>query len=60
MSITEDLKLALAKDITAAYVRNEAVKPTPEQATEMFRSIYDMVESIAKEKESSKPRVGLG
>jgi hypothetical protein len=58
-TMTKDLKIAMAKEITAAYVRNEAAKPTPEQAAEMLTTIYKAIEALSPD-ESSNRKVGLG
>ena len=59
MSLSEDTKLAFAKDITAAFVNNEAVKATPEQAVAMLKACYVAFNELSEGKPGDR-RVGLG
>ena len=56
--ITDDLKLAMARDITAAYVRNEAVNPSPEQAADMLKAMYNTINELVPD--GGEKKVGLG
>jgi hypothetical protein len=58
-TMTKDLKISMAKEITAAYVRNETANPTPEQAAAMLKTIYQAIEELSPD-ESKSRKVGLG
>lgn len=57
MSLSEDTKLAFAKDITAAFVNNDAAKVTPDEAVAMLKACYKAFDELSETKER---RVGLG
>jgi hypothetical protein len=57
-TVSKDIKLVIAREITAAYVRNESGKPSPEEAAAMFRAIFNVVEELAPDAE--KKPIGLG
>jgi hypothetical protein len=59
--VSEDIRLTIARDITAAYVRNEKEAVSPSQASEMFKAIYATVEELApREHENRQVGIGLG
>lgn len=57
--MTKELKIAMAKDITIAYVRNEAAKPTPKEAAEMLTAMYEAIDKLAPGAPKDR-KVGLG
>gem|GEM_PF-6070550 len=57
-NVSKEIKLVIAREVTAAYVRNESSKPTPEDAAAMFKAIFNVVEELAPDAE--KKKIGLG
>lgn len=58
-SLSKEAKLKLAQEITTAYVRNEAVNPTPESAAEMLKTIFNTMEELLPAKDTER-KIGLG
>jgi predicted transcriptional regulator len=59
MSLSEDTKLAFAKDVTAAFVNNDAGKVTPDEAVAMLKAVYAALDELSEDK-SKERKVGLG
>jgi hypothetical protein len=55
--LSKELKLSWAKDITLAFVRNEAARPTPKEAADMMQAIYDKLDEMSPA--NSGRKVGL-
>lgn len=55
--LTKEQKIAIAKEITCAYVRNENSTPTPEQAAAMLKAMVATLDELAPEVDR---KVGLG
>lgn len=58
-AISDDLRLSMAKDITAAYVNNKTAAPNPEQAVAMLKAIHAAIGELAADT-TAKHKVGLG
>jgi hypothetical protein len=56
--LTKEQKIAIAKEITCAFVRNESSTPTPETATAMFKAMVATLDELAPE--ATDRKVGLG
>jgi hypothetical protein len=59
LPLTKEQKLAMAKDVTTAYVRNEKAAPTPQEAAAMLEAIYQKLEELSPSDKASR-KVGLG
>jgi hypothetical protein len=52
--VSLETKLAIAREITAAFVRNEKNTPTAKDAAEMFKAIYATVEEVCPPDDASR------
>jgi hypothetical protein len=57
-NLTKEQKIAIAKDITCAFVRNESSTPTPEAAAAMLKAMVTTLDELSPE--ATDRKVGLG
>jgi hypothetical protein len=57
-ALSKEQKIAIAKDITIAYVRNENLSPTPADASAMLKAMVATLDELSPD--TSNRKVGLG